>query len=296
MIIIKGRRTFYWLAGTWIIIALFTCAMTEAQQKSPYNRIRIPLGMQTGVPYSKDHEGEYHIVGFDIDSIGNIYFLGGKIVTLAYFDKTGKNIFRKTLPTLVPGEMAIVGGSLFTFEMGNQFLYTIVELDRKNGAIIGQYPEVKKTLEARGCVQIDYYKIRDSMLKISYIDSEGIEKTKLVCFDLHGKLLPDCKAPGSAAIAKEEDFEHLGKFGDNYVLGKFVDEGKRYLISLRDPSDKTLSNGYIETKYLGDPFCGALTCMPPDHRKVRNNKFYWLNREDNMAAITVIDLATFFHK
>jgi hypothetical protein len=88
----------------------------------------------------------------------------------------------------------------------------------------------------------------------------------------------------------------LGKFGGNYVLGKFINEGKKFFVTLRDPSDKTLSDTSIDTKYLEDPFCGTQGCMPPDHRKVRNNKLYWLNRDENMAAITVIDLATFFRK
>lgn len=296
MIINKGRRAFYWLLGTWIILVLSAYSLAKPPQKSPYNQIRIPLGMQNGVPFSRDHQGQYSIQGFEIDINGNVYFLGGKNVTLACFTKDGKSIFRKAYPHLVAGEMTIVGGSLFVFETGTESLNTIVEIDKTNGSIIKEYPKtITKALETRGYQQIDYYEFKDSMLRISYIDSEGIDKTKMICFDLHGKLLPDCKEHASVAIAKE-DFEHLGKFGDDYVLGKFIDDGKKYLVSLRDPSDKTLSDTSIDTKYLSDPFCGAQACMPPDHRKVRNNKLYFLNRDENMAEITVIDLATFFRK
>lgn len=296
MIIIKGRKAFYGLAGAWIILALFAYSRAKQPQKSPYQQIRIPLGVQTGVPFEKDHEGNYSIDGFEIDSSGNIYFLGGNKVTLACFTNDRKSVFRKTYSHLVGGEMMIVGGSLFTFEMGDESLNTIVELNKTDGSVIKEYPNVKKVLQSRGCLQIDSYLFTDPMLRIRYIDSEGIEKTKMVCFDLHGKLLPDCKERSSAAIAKEEDFEHLGKFGDNYVLGKFINDGKKFLVSLRDPSDKTLSDTSIDTRYLGDPFCGVQGCMPPDHRKVRNNKLYWVNRDQNVAAITVIDLATFFRK
>ena len=277
-------------------MALYAYSPAKPSQKSPYQQIRIPLGMQSGVPFDKDHEGNYSVEGFEIDSSGNLYFLAGNKETLACFTRDRKSVFRKMYSHLVGGEMIIVGGSLFTFEMGNESLYTIVELNKADGSVIKEYPNVKKVLASRGCLQIDSYIFTDSMLKIRYIDSEGIEKTKFACFDLHGRLLPDCKAPGSAAIAKEEYFEHLGKIGDNYVLGKFIEEGKKFLISLRDPSDKILSEASIETKYLADPLCGTQGCMPPDHRKVRNNKFYWLNRDQNMAAITVIDLATFFRK
>jgi hypothetical protein len=296
MIINKRRRSFYWLAGMWIILALFAYSRAEPPQKSPYEQIRIPLGMQTGVPFEKDHEGNYSIDGFEIDSSGNIYFLGGNKATLACFTKDRKSSFRKTYPHLVAGEMKIVGGSLFVFESGEESLNTIVELNKTNGSVIKEYPNVKKVLASRGCLQIDSYIFIDSMLKIRYIDSEGIEKTKFACFDLHGELLPDCKERSSAAIAKEVKFEHLGRYGNNYVLGKFIEDGKKFLVSLRDPSDKTLADTSIDTKYLEDPFCGTQGCMPPDHRKVRNNKFYWLNRDGNIAAITVIDLATFVRK
>jgi hypothetical protein len=45
---------------------------------------------------------------------------------------------------------------------------------------------------------------------------------------------------------------------------------------------------------VGEPMCG-FSCLPPEHRKLRNNKLYMLNRDKNMAVITEIDLADVFH-
>jgi hypothetical protein len=143
---------------------------------------------------------------------------------------------------------------------------------------------------------IDYYKFSDSILKITYIDNEGIEKTKTICFNFTGELIPNCQqhTSNSAAIEYENGYEHLGRLGSNYVLGKFNDDSKKYELSLRDSSNAIISNSFIELKYLGKPFCGDLLCMPPEHRKLRNNKFYMLNRDKNMAVITEIDLADIF--
>jgi len=93
--------------------------------------------MQKGVPFSKDHRGEYYIEGFDVDSNENLYFLGGEKATLASFSKYGKNIYRKSYLNLIPGQIHIVGKKLYFFEMGDRSLNTLVEIDKTNGCLSG---------------------------------------------------------------------------------------------------------------------------------------------------------------
>jgi hypothetical protein len=250
--------------------------------------------MQNGAPFSKDDRGEYYIEGFDIDNNENFYFLGGRKANLACFTSTGKSVYRKALGDYVPGEMTIVGSKLYFFEIGSKSLNTLVEVDKANGSVIRDYPKtIANALKARGYQQIDYYEYRDSLLKIHYIDSEGIEKTKTICFDLKAEPA-DCSGHSPAAIENEKDYENLGRLGKYYVLGRYNDDGTKYELTLRDSSYARIADSYVDRKWLGAPLCGV-SCMPQEHRKVRNNKLYMLNRDKNMAEITVIDLKTLFH-
>lgn len=297
MAVKSGRVSFYCFFGGLIVFVLSSYSGLKSPPKNPYKQIHIPLDMQSGVPFSKDHRGEYHIEGFDVDSNENFYFLAGRKATLACIAKTGKTVYRRTFLNHVPGQTYISGGKFYFFEIGDESLNTIVEVDKTNGSVVREYSKtIAKTLQSRGYTQIDYYEFQDSMLKITYIDSEGIDKTKRICFNLKGEVLSDCNAHSSNAIEMERGFRNLGRLGNDYVLGKYGDDGERYLLSLRDSSNRSLSDTFINRNYLGDPLCGDLLCMPPEHRKLRNNKLYMLNRDKNMAEITVIDLAAIFHK
>jgi len=234
----------------------------------------------------KGGEG-YSIHGFDVDGEGNFYFLGCQKAILVCFTKDGKSVYRKHLLNHYPGSMHIVGKNLYYFETWNGLVNTLVRIDKTTGSIIEECPNsITKVLKSRNCRSIDDYQFNDSTLTISYEDDEGIEKLKNVCFDLKAQVIPQCDS------SVTDSLEHLGKFDDNYVLGKF--DGDKYDLFLKDSANKTKATGFIETKYLGKPLCG-FTCLTQEHRKVRNNKLYLLNRDKNMAVVTVIDLATVFH-
>jgi len=161
-----------------------------------------------------------------------------------------------------------------------------------------EYPKtITKALKSYGYKLIDYYEFHDSILNITYIDSEGVEKSKTICFNFKGELIRNCNqhTSNSAAIENEMNYGYLGKLGNNYVLGKFDDDGKRYDLSLRDSSNAIISDSFVEQKYFNEPLCGDLLCMLPEHRKVRNNKLYILSRDKNIAVITEIDLEAIFH-
>ena len=297
MMIKSIRVSFYLFFGGIILLMVSSYSQSIQNQSNPYKQIRIPLNMQSRVPFSKDDNGEYYIEGFDIDSSENFYFLGGKKAVLACFSKNGRGIYRKSYLDHTPGQIYIVGDKLYFFEIGEKALNTLVEIDKINGMFLRDYPNaITKVLKANGYTQIDYYEFKDSILHITYLDGQGIEKTKKICFDLKGELKPNCAhhTSTSAAIESEMNYEFLGKMGNNYVLGKFDDDGLRYDLSLRDSSNAVISDSFIQRSHLGKPLCGHLLCMPPEHRKMRGNKLYMLYRDKNMAVINVIDLRNIF--
>jgi hypothetical protein len=299
---VKSRKSsFYFFGGGMIFFVLFFYSPNSLGQTTAYKQIRIPFNKLLGVPFTKDPEGnEYTTEGFDIDSSENFYFLGGEKATLACFSKDGKSIYRKTFPNFVPGQVQILANKLYFFASGYKNLNTLVEIDKSNGSLIQAYPKtITNALKSYGYKQIYYYDFVDSLLQITYIDSEGIEKPKKRCFDLKGEPLSSCdqRASSDSAIENERKYRFLGKLGNYYVLGKFNDDdNNKYDLSLRDSSNSVISNSFVDLKYVGGrPFCGT-DCAPPEHRKLRNNKLYMLNRDKNMAVITEIDLAAIFHK
>lgn len=259
------------------------------------------MNMQTGVPFVRDPEEDQYIIdGFDIDSNENFYFLAGKGAILACFSKDGKSLYRKSFPNLVPGQMHVLGNRIYFFEIGLKSLNTLVEIDKNNGMIVQQYPKtIAKVLRAYGYQQIDYYQFdefSDTILHITYIDSEGNEKPKTICFNLKGELIANCghHLTNGSGVERETHYEHLGKWGNDYVLGRFDDDdNNKYDVSLRDSANNEVAKSFVDRRYLGDPMCGEY-CMPQEHRKVRNGKLYMLNRVKNMVAITEIDLASIF--
>jgi hypothetical protein len=261
-------------------------------QGNPYKQIHIPLDRLIGVPFNKDDNGEYYIEGFEIDSNENVYFLAGKAATLACFAKDGKNLYRRFFTNLVPGEMHIVGHKIYFFEIGPKSLYTLVEVDKSNGMIVQQYPKtIAKVLRTYRYQQFDGYQFDefiDSILHITYIDSSRIEKPKTICFDLKAELIPNCTGylANSPKVDSESQYEQLGRWGNNYVLGRFDDDdNNKYDLSLRDSTYNEIAKSFIDRRYLGEPMCGEY-CMPREHRKIGNGKLYMLNRDKTMAVIS----------
>ena len=298
----KSKRVWcYWLLHVMLIFIICSYLPLGLSQVNPYKQIRIPLNMQTGIPFVRDAEEDQYIIdGFEVDSNENFYFLAGQAATLVCFSKDGKNLYRRFFPNFAPGEMHISGSKIYFFEIGLKSLNTLVEIDKSNGMFVQQYPKmITKVLKSYGYQQIDGYQFdefRDSILHITYIDSGGIEKRKTICFNLKAELIPNCAdhLANSPAVYSESQYELLGKWGNDYVLGRFDDDNNdKYDLSLIDSANKEIAKSFVDRRYLGKPMCGEY-CMPKEHRKVRNGKLYMLNRDKNMAAITEIDLATIF--
>lgn len=300
---VKGNWVWnYWFLRRMFFFAIGSHSLLGLSQSTPYRQIRIPFNMQTGVPFVKSPEDHQYILeGFEIDSNENFYFLAGKAATLACFTKDGKSLYRRFFTNLVPGEMHIVGNKIYFFEIGPKSLKTLVEVDKSNGMIVQQYPKtITKVLRAYKYQQLDGYQFdefRDSILHITYIDSSGIEKPKTICFNLKAELMPTCTGypASSPKVDSEGQYEQLGRWGNNYVLGRFDDnDNNKYDLSLRDSANNEIAKSFVDRRQLGEPMCGEY-CMPKEHRKVRNGKLYMLNRDKTMAKITEIDLAIIFH-
>lgn len=294
--IIRSLFCFFCFGLIFCIVSSYS--QLGLEQCNTCKEIRIPLDKQRGIPFIKGQLGEYIVKGFDIDSDGNYYFLGGEKATLACFSKYGKSIYRKSFFNLTPSQTYILGEKLYLFEIGDRLSCSLVEINRINGLLIQQNSKtIKSVLKSYGCKQISYYEFRDSILRVNYIDSQGMEKTKTKCFNLKGELLPNCSQSTSvsAAIENENNYVYLGKFGNKYVLGKYDDDGKRYDLSLRDSSNAVIADTFILRKNLREALLGDENYLLPDHIKVKNNKLYRLYRDKNMAVITSIDLGTFFN-
>lgn len=68
---------------TWALVCCFFAAIifpaisvsqTKVNKSNPYKQILIPLDKLKGVPFNKDHTGEYTIEGFEIDNNENFFF------------------------------------------------------------------------------------------------------------------------------------------------------------------------------------------------------------------------------
>jgi hypothetical protein len=274
-----------WVMAGVIFFLLSSYSRWAPKQHTPYKQMRIPLDVQKGIPFMKGDEG-LRIHGFDVDSNENLYFIGNQEAVLACFSKDGRLIYRKPILNHSPGPIHIVGRELYLFETWNGGLNRIIQMDRTTGAIQQEYSNtITKALKSAGYKSIYDYQFSDSGLQLTYLDSEGIDKMKTICFNLTGQLMPHCARPADGS-------EHLGRFGNDYVLGKF--DGENYDLSLRNSADKEISTAYVVLKYLGEPLCG-FSCMPQEHRKIRNSKLYMLGRDKNLLLITEVDLAAAFH-
>ena len=157
-------------------------APTYLSQKTAdlYKQIRIPLNIETGVPFSKDHEGEYYIEGFDIDELGNLYFLGGSVATLSVFSGN-KNIIHKKYVQYTPGQMHVKNDLLYFFESKNNKNNLII-LNKRNGVQIKTY---KKILD-KG---FDSYRFLDSTILFSYLDNSLAPQEGGSEYSLSGELI-----------------------------------------------------------------------------------------------------------
>lgn len=280
-----------------IFFSLCSYLQTRTRKSNSYNQIRIPLDNQKGVPFRIIYNDQYLVQGFDIDSNGNYYFLGGEKATLACYSKDGKSICRKTYPGRVPSQTYILGEKLYFLEIGANDLYTLVEINRMDGSINHIYSKtIKSVITSYGCLQVSSYDFRNSILHITCLDSQGNEKANAKCFNLKGTLLPDCSqyALSSAAIENETNYMYLGRFDNNYVLGKFNDDGKRYDLSLRDSSNAVIADTFIVRTVLKETIIGDEGFMLPEHIRIKNNKLYTLHRDNNLAVVTSMDLAIMF--
>jgi len=179
------RRSLYIILPVLISFGVINYSRIGKDQEEPYSQVRIPLDTLNGVPFNRDQMGEYYTEGFDVDDKGNYYFFGGKTPSLVCFSKNAERIYRRSLANLIPGQIRILANRIYLFEIGDNSLNALVELDKNSGQVIRKYPNsISNVLKSNRFVQIDSYQFKDSVLSITYLDSEGIEKKKTTCFNL----------------------------------------------------------------------------------------------------------------
>lgn len=277
-----------------LLIILLASPMSLFAQfrNSQYDQTRIPLSNSTGVPYLPDRLGPL-VGGFEVDSVGDYYFMGGPSIieaTLVKMDKNGKSIFRHTYPGLCPNQIHLDKGRIYFFDNYRQ-KNTMYVLNANTGSIIGRYP-----FHLRNTVN-DIFWFTDSTVTLWVWDyGKPISvHTPMghVKFSIKGKYLGQVKNEYDLPAKLYQDPEnntswYLGSSEDTliFVQPELTNNLKmKYKFWLEDTSGQVLDTAIIGGAVLGSQFDEA----PEEHWKLRNHMIYVLMQEGKDALITRIN-------
>ncbi len=250
----------------------------------------IPLDNIKGVPFYKDLEmNDLDIGGFEIDSNGNFYFLGGdKTICLAAFSNN-RPIYRKTFSKRRPESLYINNNSLYTFETGGFGVNNLVELKLSDGVIKNIYTHlISKNIAS--------YTFADSSIVIGI---QSADKDEFYQYNLKGKYIKQVVNQYNILSnilppkIQQSDWELLGKWNDNYIFWNINPEStKNEKICMVNKDGEVLATKLLPANFSGDGYVSN----PPEDRKVRNGSLFVLGRRGKYALITEVPLASLFGK
>jgi hypothetical protein len=258
-------------------------------QTFPKKQTLIPLSNVNGVPFYKDPElNDLGIDGFEIDSNGNFYFLGGdKITCLAVFSNN-KPKYRKTYKGFHPTSLYIHDNSLYTFVLGNSGVNDLVNLNLTNGVVKKRYTHLTSK-------NIAFYTFADSSI---VIETLSIDTALFYQYNLKGKyisqVLNQYNISSNILPAKiqQSEWELLGKWNDNFIFWNTNPESKDEKLCMVNKDGKVIANKTLPAKFSGNGYVSNLS----EDRKVRNGSLFVLGRKGKYALITEVPLQTFFYK
>lgn len=270
------------------ISLLFLVASKLAYSENSIQTI-IPLNDDNGIPFQINNI-DYIINGFDIDSKGNFYFFGGKENIVIY--NGDSFIMKKHFNNISNNKLHINNDTLFIFDnkYNKNNLVTIdlntLEILRFNESIISNtinsFEYVKNCFIAE---VFDYEEEINLNTELCFIE-----------FRLDGKITEQVKNRyGLPVYLYPENyelmgFEYMGKWKDFFVYNEYDFDKDCYKIILGNEKGETINEYLIEAKTIGEPFYEN----PPEHRKLRNEKLYFIGRKRLNLVVTEYKLVDIF--
>jgi len=288
----------------FVLLSLIIFYIADGQT---LNQIEIPLSDSRGVPfYYGGSPLDYWIDGFDLDSKGDLFFLGGNKTTLVKVDKNKNIIYRKEHQQFYPNQIKIQNNRVYVFDITNRRNELFI-LDASNGDILDRIPNLLTNKVNKGV----WYTDTSLIMWVYHDENRPImnSETAFLEYSLDGRYLgkqssqyglPKMTFDNIIKQLKAEDvfldLRYLGNLGDTIVVKN--DE----LINLRDgkmryefriwfcsKSGEKLKEILLNGENFGEYFGGA----PEEHWKLKNRNIYILNRKQKKAVVTIIPIDQF---
>src|SRR5581483_2562699 len=176
-----------------ILILSFSLIVGYSTSQIIKKQVIIPLNNLNGVPYNTNNEmRDYSIDGFDIDSSGQYYFVGGnpiKGTTVLVVFKDAKVKYRKIYKDYFANKLFIYSDTLYLFDnnhpMNNVGFVKndLYELNKENGMILKKHSHIiENTINSYECI--------DSLIVLWIIDkTKGAGSYFFALINLNGKLI-----------------------------------------------------------------------------------------------------------
>jgi len=268
-----------------ILVSVFFSSFFYQKTDIPFTfkQTKIILNNLKGVPFTKDENGGYYIEGFEIDTNGDFFFLGGDQAVIARY-AGNKCIYRKSYKQLVPGQLSIQKNELVFFEFKFN-RNSIAFLNKENGNLI-------KVNKLALNLNINSYNFLDSTLAFSCINKDA--KSDTYEYDYYRGSLKKIEELYYLPISlqNEDGGEFIGKWNDNYVFLEYSDKST-LAVTLKDKKNNTKGRYYINEINLGKPIHGD-SYAPSECVKLRNGILYLLYRQKEFATVTEIPLNSIF--
>ena len=288
-------------------VVLFLVLGSYCSSQIIKKQVRIPINNSTGVPYMVPGEArwDYYIQGFDVDSVGNYYFLAGDhrigITVLAAFNGS-KEKYRKTYDHSFANTILIHNNKIYVldkdgFAYENHIVYAndLYELSTYDGRILKKYVHITKKF-------INDYEYVDNLIVADVADSMrfplGARHYEL--FDLKGEDMGSVKnemniynLPDSLKLPKKKTRIFLGRWNKCNVFWGLQTNDKPgnlgvgyYNFYFYDSIGKYIGMVSLDNKVFGMQFF----MFPHEHKRMRNGTIYILGWDDKDALISELSV------
>jgi hypothetical protein len=269
------------------------------------NQIKLPLDNTSGIPHwIVDGPTSIVINGFDVDSVGNYYFVGGdykKQTTVLAVFKGNKQKYRKIYNTHFPGNIFIHNSKIYLIYDYNMYntkvkRNTLYELDIKDGKILKKYPRLFEN-------HVRDYAFVDSLMVLMIEDTNRLRPYPpnyyYIILNLKGEFIGRAEnqniydLPDSLKLKHKKNMFHIQYLGrwNNFLLffdqeltGSSSNANENYKFYFKDINGNTLGATTLDDEALGMLFIES-DGYEDDYLKLRNGSIYVLGRKDKEDVI-----------
>jgi hypothetical protein len=255
----------------------------------------IPFDNSSGVPFDYDEMYSGYIVeGFDVDDNGLFYFLGGQTAIIACF-KENRQIFRQYYGKFRSNDLHIYKDKIFVFD-NTENRNNLFVLNRENG-------EIERAFKNIIINSVNNYSFLDSSIVLRVFNDETnisiATEMAYVEFDLEGNMISTANGQYNLPeiIAEKVGAQrYLGIWKESYVFyeNKLIDFQEESLIFyLYDDEGELIQKTQYSSSIFGKDIYG-MEGFPEEHKKLKNDKIYWMGKKENSALISIISVEKLF--